>query len=618
MNDSYITPIKPLLQRLKIILAKAALTAALALPTLTASTQKDFTPDWSKGILWYQIFPERFSNGDPKNDPKAEDQNGAYPFDDTSAFRIHPWTSDWYKLQPYEQQNGKNIYFNLQRRRYGGDIQGIINKLDYLKSLGVGAVYVTPLFWSPSSHKYDALMYHHIDPTFGPDPEGDKKLIATENPLNPDSWVWTKADKLALKLIDEVHKRGMRIIFDGVFNHVGVKNFAFQDLEKNQQASPYKDWFIVQQWRDSAAGKPFQYKGWFGVKTLPEFREDSGGIVAGPKQYIFNATKRWMNPMGKGIANGIDGWRLDVAYDVSHAFWKDWRKWVRSINPQAYMTAELVDPIAKTRPYLQGDEFDATMNYNFAFIVHDFFVQDSTAIRVSQFDARLKEMREAFGGGVALNMQNLMNSHDATRIGSAVANPDGLRFGDWGKYFNWSQKSNNKAYNARKPTPDQLKKQKLIAAFQLLYLGAPMIYYGDEAGMWGANDPDCRKPMVWKEKAYEPETYNPDQTVHAPDAVAFNSELFSWYQKFAKLRNTMASVRVGDYTTLALDDTGQWFAFSRKYGKEETIVVVNRGSKPVNFTHPKLSGGTFKNVFSKKAAKRVTVAPMDLVVLSNK
>jgi glycosidase len=292
--------------------------------------------------------------------------------------------------------------------------------------------------------------------------------------------------------------------------------------------------------------------------------------------------------------------------------------WVRSINPQAYMTAELVDPIAKTRPYLQGDEFDATMNYNFAFIVHDFFVQDSLAIPVTQFDARLKELREAFGGGVALNMQNLMNSHDATRIGSAVANPDGLRFSDWGKYFNWSQKSNNKSYNARKPTPAQVKKQKLIAAFQLLYLGAPMIYYGDEAGMWGANDPDCRKPMVWKEKEYEPETHNPDQTRHDGDAVAFNSELFSWYQKFAGLRNTMASVRVGDYTALALDDAGQWFAFSRKYGEEETIVVVNRGTKPVSFSHSKLASGSFKNVFSKKPARQVTVAPMDLVVVSNK
>jgi cyclomaltodextrinase / maltogenic alpha-amylase / neopullulanase len=583
-----------------------------------ASAQKDFTPDWSKGIVWYQIFPERFSNGDNKNDPKVTDQSGAYPFDDTSAFQIHPWTSDWYQLQPYEKKNGKNIWFNIQRRRYGGDLQGILNKLDYLRSLGINAIYLTPIFWSPSSHKYDALMYHHVDPTFGPDPDGDKKMMEKEDPLNPATWVWTKADLLALKLIDEVHKRKMRIIFDGVFNHIGQRSFAFRDLEKNQQASAYKDWFIVDSWRDSAKGTTFKYKGWFGISTLPEFKEDSTGIVAGPKKYIFDATMRWMNPMNKGIAHGIDGWRLDVAYNVGHPFWKDWRKWVRSINPNAYMTAELVDPIEKTRPYLLGDEFDATMNYNFAFIVHDFFVQDTTGSSVTQFDAKLKELREAFGPGVAFNMQNLMNSHDATRLASAVANPDGLKFGNWGRYFGWSQKSNNKNYNARKPTPEQIKKQKLIAAFQMLYLGSPMIFYGDEAGMWGANDPDCRKPMVWRDKKYDPETYNPDQTTHDPDEVKYNTDLFEWYKKFILLRKEYISLRLGDYTTLAVDDKQKLYAFSRKYGKEEVIVVVNRGKEPVKFFHDSLTNNKFKNVFTKRVANRVDIMPMDVVVLCNK
>ncbi|WP_210465159.1 glycoside hydrolase family 13 protein [Rufibacter roseolus] len=583
-----------------------------------AQKPKDFTPDWSKGVVWYQVFPDRFSNGDPKNDPKVTDQAGAYPFDVTSPFEIHPWTSDWYQLQPYEQKNGKDIYFNIQRRRYGGDLQGIINKLDYLQSLGVNAIYLNPIFWAPSSHKYDALAYHHVDPTLGPDPDGDKKLMEQENPLDAKTWAWTSADKLALKLIEEVHKRNMYIIFDGVFNHMGVNSFAFKDVQKNQQNSPYKDWFMVESWRDPAKGTEFKYKGWFGVSTLPEFKEDNTGIVAGPKEYIFNATQRWMNPMGKGIKSGIDGWRLDVAYDVGHPFWKDWRKFVRSINPNAYMTAELVFSIEETRPYLSGDEFDATMNYNFAFIVHDFFIQEKKASTVTQFDSKLKELREAFGEGVALNMQNLMDSHDATRLGSAVANPDGLRFGDWGKYFNWSQKSNNKQYNARKPNAEQLQKQKLIAAFQLLYLGSPMIYYGDEVGMWGSNDPDCRKPMVWQNLKYEPETHNPDQTKHEPDQVAFNQDLYNWYKKYIGLRNKYASIKRGNYTTLAVDDAQQLYAFSRKLGNEEVIVVVNRGSKPVTFSHDLLKKGQYKEVFSKKPMKTVQVKPMDLVVISNK
>ncbi|RZJ91859.1 MAG: alpha-amylase [Chryseobacterium sp.] len=577
--------------------------------------QKSFTPEWSKGIVWYQIFPERFNNGDPTNDPKAEDQDGAYPFNTTSPFQIHSWTSDWYQLQPYEQQNGKDIYYNLQRRRYGGDLQGVINKLDYIKSLGIDAIYMTPIFWSPSSHKYDALCYHHVDPTFGPDPKGDIALMEKENPLDVKTWVWTKADLLALKLIKEVHSRNMRIIFDGVFNHMGVKSFAFRDVEKNQQASPYADWFSVKSWNDAAKGTTFDYNGWFGVKTLPEFKEDNHGIVAGPKQYIFNATKRWMNPMDKGTKDGIDGWRLDVAYDVGHPFWKDWRKWVRSINPTAYMTAELVYPINETKPYLEGDEFDATMNYNFAFIMHDFFIQDKTGSTVTTFDARLKELREAFGNDVALNMQNLMNSHDATRLASAVANPDGLKFGDWGKYFNWSQKSNNKDYNARKPTASQIQKQKLIAAFQMLYLGSPMIFYGDEAGIWGGNDPDCRKPMIWEDKKYDPETYNPDQTRHEADQVAFNKELFNWYQKFMGLRKTYKSLQLGDYTTVEKNDIQRFYAFSRKYNSEEVLVLINRSEKPVQYKSAILKSGSYKDVFSKKTFKSVTIQPMDLVVL---
>ena len=583
----------------------------------TLFAQNDFTPNWSKGVVWYQIFPDRFHNGDPSNDPKVTDQDGAYPFDSTSDFQIHPWTSDWYELQLYEQKNGKDVFYNIQRRRYGGDLQGVIYKLDYLQSLGVNAIYMNPIFWAPSSHKYDALCYHHVDPTFGPDPEGDKKMILNEDPLNPEKWVWTKADLLALKLIDEVHKRKMFIIFDGVFNHLGVNSFAFRDVAEKQEKSAYKDWFMVDSWNDAAKGTKFEYQGWYGVKTLPELKEDNNGIVSGPKQYIFNATKRWMNPMNKGTQYGIDGWRLDVAYCIAHPFWKDWRKLVKSINTEAYLTAELVDPIEKTKPYLSGDEFDATMNYNFSFLVHDFFVQDLKGSSVTQFDSKLKELREGFGEGVAMNMQNLVDSHDATRIGSAVANPDGKKFGDWGDYFNWSQKSNNKVYNARKPTSKQLEKQKLIAAFQLLYLGSPMIYYGDEAGMWGGNDPDCRKPMVWADKNYNAEKFNPDQSKHEADKVEFNADLFNWYKKFIGLRNQYKAIKLGNCTTIETNDTAKTYAFSRKLGSEEVIVIINRSDKAVLFVNPILKKGNYKEVFMKKAVKKVTIQPMNIVVLSN-
>ena len=324
-----------------------------------------------------------------------------------------------------------------------------------------------------------------------------------------------------------------------------------------------------------------------------------------------------MNPMNKGAQYGIDGWRLDVAYCIAHPFWKDWRKLVKSVNPEAYLTAELVDPIEKTKPYLSGDEFGATMNYNFSFLVHDFFIQDLKGCTVTSFDSKLKELREGFGEGVAMNMQNLVGSHDATRIGSAVANPDGKKFGDWGDYFNWSQKSNNKNYNARKPTANQLEKQKLIAAFQILYLGSPMIYYGDEAGMWGGNDPDCRKPMVWADKKYNDEIANPDQSKHEVDKVEFNQDLFNWYKKFIGLRNQYKAIKLGSYTTIETNDAEKTYAFSRKLGNEEVIVIINRSEKAVLFANPILKKGNYKEVFTKKATKKVTIQPLGVVVLSN-
>jgi len=219
------------------------------------SNEIDFVPEWAKEVIWYQIFPERFRNGDPSNDPHIENLKGAWPYDITSPWQIHPWTSDWYNLQPYEQKNGKNVWFNMQRRRYGGDIQGIIDKIDYLQELGVTALYLNPIFEAPSLHKYDGATYHHIDPNFGPDPDGDREIIASEIFDDPLTWKWTSADKLFLKLVKELHSRGMYIIIDGVFNHMGTNSYAFQDLKKNQQKSNYINWTSVKKWENPKAGE---------------------------------------------------------------------------------------------------------------------------------------------------------------------------------------------------------------------------------------------------------------------------------------------------------------------------------------------------------------------------
>jgi len=557
-----------------------------------SKVNKEFVPQWAKNVVWYQIFPERFRDGDPTNNPTINDLKGADPKELPKEWEVHPWGSDWYALQDYEKANGEpELWKHILRRRYGGDLQGVINKLDYLQDLGITAIYLNPVFQSPSLHKYDGESYHHIDPNFGPDPEGDRALIASENPLDPSTWVWTSADKLALQLIDEAHSRDMKIIFDGVFNHLGYNSFAFQDVIKNQQNSPYKDWFMIKSWDDEEKGTEFDYEGWFGVKSLPEFKEDSTGIVEGPKKYIFNATQRWMNPQNKGIEHGIDGWRLDVAYCIGHPFWKKWRKHVRSINPEAYMTAEIVDDPEKVTPYMQGDEFDGEMNYNFAFASAEFFFNtDSTKINASTYDQKLKALRDLYPQGVAYVSQNLFGSHDSNRIGSHIVNRDrGIgNFRNWGNYFNASVAGNNPNYSTRKPQKEDIDLQKLFAIMQMTYVGAPMIYYGDEVGMWGGNDPDCRKPMIWDDIVYEDEVFNADGSTHKPDKVETNTSLFNHYKKLISIRKKHPSLQQGTYKTLFTNDAKGIFVFERQYEGESIVVAINNGDEEFILDIPEL------------------------------
>ncbi len=580
-------------------LVPLALASVLAVAVYAdqSAAPEEFVPAWAKSVVWYQIFPERFRNGDPANDPRVEDLRGADPQEMPQAWQVHPWGSDWFELQPWEKQNGEpELWKHLLRRRYGGDLQGIIDRLPYLKELGVTALYLNPVFDAPSLHKYDGASYHHIDPNFGPDPEGDRALMATENPLDPSTWVWTKADELALQLIDAAHAHGMRIIFDGVFNHMGVNSFAFRDVERNQQASPYRDWFTVRSWRDPEKGTPFAYDGWFGVPSLPELREDEHGIVAGPRDYIFAATERWMNPKGRGRQHGIDGWRLDVAFCVGHPFWKAWRAHVKRLNPEAYLTAEIVDVAEKVVPYMQGDEFDSEMNYNFLFTAVEFFVDPAPQrIAAGEFDRRLQTLRELYPPGVAETSMTLLGSHDTNRIASYIVNRGIGRYRDWATYFTTSKTSENPAYSARKPSVADYHLQKLLVIFQMTYVGAPMIYYGDEVGMWGGNDPDCRKPMIWDDLAYADEVYGPDaKTTHAPDPVAVNRDLLAHYRKMIALRNKSPALQRGAYRTLLADDARDLFAFERTLAGERVIVVFNNAGQPVTHTVANLDDGAYR------------------------
>lgn len=555
-------------------------------------------PDWSKGIVWYQIFPERFRNGDTTNDPVLAEQQGCWPHNQEGPWKIHPWGSDWYAMQPYELANGKDIWYNITRRRYGGDLQGIINKLDYLQELGIGAIYLNPVFVSPSHHKYDIASYHHIEPTFGPDPEGDRKIIGQEIPDDPSTWKWTSADLLMLELIRKCHDRGIRIILDGVFNHVGYNHFAFQDVLKNQEDSRFRDWFTIRSFENKKKGTSFEYEGWWGVKDMPELKEDSNGIADGPRKYIFDITERWMDPNNDGDpSDGIDGWRLDVAYCVGHPFWKSWRRHVRSINPDAYMTAEVIDTPENMKPYLEGDEFDAVMNYNFAFIASDYFINQKKGINASTFDSLLAGLREAYHPDVTHAMQNLMGSHDTHRFSSRILNRDIVSFRNVPDFFDKTKVQANPDFMTHKPSNENYRLMKLIVIFQMMYPGSPMIYYGDEVAMWGAGDPCCRKPMVWDDINYDWEVYFPDGPRKAfPDEVEVNKDLLEHHKKLIGLRNAHPAIQKGKYKTLVAD--GDIFAFGRKWKDEEVIVILNKGNDDESVVLKELDAGKYLDLLN--------------------
>jgi len=532
-------------------------------------------PDWSAQAVFYQIFPERFNNGDASNDPQIPDLKGSWPHGKVQEWAISPWISDWYKLQSWELNNGKGFYYNAQLRRYGGDLQGIINKLDYLTELGISAIYINPIFESPSLHKYDAAFYHHVDDNFGPDPEKDRNIIARENPSDPESWQWTTADSLFLQLLQQAHKKEIRVIIDGVFNHVGLNFWAFRDVADNQQNSVYKDWFTINSWDDpETAENEFDYECWAGAKQLPEFREDENGLVPGPREHVHAVVKRWMDPNNDGNpSDGIDGWRLDVAEKVSINFWREFRNWVKEINPQAYITGEIwwedwkKNKMFNAAPWLQGDVFDGVMNYRWGRAARMFVIDSEYRISAQGFVDSVQAVFKDYGNHV-YSVMNMVDSHDMERLSSQVVNRD--YWPDHG-----ANMRDNPEYDVRKPTKIEQLKQKLIVGMQLASPGIPVIYYGDEAGMWGADDPDCRKPMVWPDVLYEPEQSHPFGKKRPEDAVFFDNDLFSWYQKLIKIRRENKVLSSGNIEYFLINDDRNILGYKRSNKTQSIYVLIN-------------------------------------------
>jgi len=538
----------------------------------------DFTtPDWARDAVWYQVFPERFRNGDPANDP------GDFWYEN----RL-PWTSAWWKAHPGhgEAAGDDNFYRgngNVWKRRFGGDIQGLREKLPYLRGLGVNAIYLNPVFEADSMHKYDTTDFRHIDDNFGV--KGDLQLPGVEGETDdPATWRWSESDKLFLAFVEEAHAQGFKVVIDGVFNHVGRSHPFFLDVLRRGRDSKYADWFEVVDWGDprkiaeaapeggweeadleallAVHGKPggIRWRAWDGDDGhLPVFRKDEHlGLAQGPRDHIFAITQRWLAPDGDP-RKGVDGFRLDVPGDIPHPFWIDWRRHVKAINPEAYISGEIW---SYAQPWLAGDQFDAVMNYPFAMAAQDFFVDTHTGITASQFGNRLAHLVDAYPLQASLVQMNLFDSHDTDRLASMFVNPD--RDYDQANRI----QDNGPDYDRRAPDATQWRRMMQAVTCQMTFLGAPMIYYGSEAGMWSPDDPSNRMPMLWR-----------DLLPYEDRALRFNQPVFDHYRKLIAIRHALPALRRGAYRVVHADDGDGVLVYGRFVDGQHVFVALNRSQR---------------------------------------
>ena len=566
---------------------------------LTPEEAYALPPAWAQDASWYQIFPERFRNGDPSNDPTLADvQPGSetYPL----SWTVTPWGHDWYAPEPWvADYESEEFHRFAQLRRYGGDLQGVLDKLDYLDDLGINAIYFNPLNDAPSLHKYDARHYRHIDRNFGPDPRGDAELIANEDPLDPSTWVLTTADSLFLDLVDAAHARGIRVILDYSFNHTGTDFWAFNRVRAEGAKSEVADWYEVERFDDpSTPGNEFAYRGWLGIAGLPEFAEHNEvyrperygdafikpltGDIASERlrEHIFTVTRRWLDPNGDGDpSDGVDGYRLDVAAEVGMDFWRAFRREVRAVNPEAYLVGEVwyatwPDDIIDPTPYLQGDQFDAVMNYLKFRLLRGTLAKRPPLTEVSGFGESLRALERDYDPAFARAMMNVMASHDSPRLVTSVGNDNAYKY--------HANPRDDEDYIIHRPDADAYARAELLTVAQFTSVGAPHVFYGEELGMWGADDPENRKPMWWPDVAFEVESTHPSGKTRPVDTVGFahqppssqGADRLSLYKALTRLRKIRPELRRG---TMEVLESGHpdVLRYRRSYEGETCEVYLN-------------------------------------------
>lgn len=515
------------------------------------------TPAWAKGAVMYQIFVDRFCNGDPSNDV----EDGEYVYIGEPVCKVKDWN---------EFPAAMDI-----RRFHGGDLQGVLDKLDYLEELGVEVIYFNPLFVSPSNHKYDIQDYDYIDPHYGviiedggevlPEGEKDNTRATKYQKRTGDIRNLEASNRLFAKLVEEMHTRGMRVILDGVFNHCGSFN-KWMDRERIYEPqpeyekgayvsaqSPYRDFFHFFDEREEAWPYNKNYDGWWGHDTLPKLNyEDSPTL----EEYILNIGKKWISP-----PYNADGWRLDVAADLgysneyNHIFWENFRKAVKSANPQALILAEHYgDP----GEWLQGDEWDSVMNY-------DAFMEPLTWF-LTGMEKHSDERRTDLWGN-ADNFVNTMNHFMASMLTPSLqvamnelSNHDHSRFLTRtnhivGRVAQLGSKAAEEGIN--------LAVMREAVAVQMTWVGAPTVYYGDEAGVCGFTDPDSRRTYPWGQE---------------------NRELVEFHKEMIRIHKREKPLRTGSLKMLSW--SSNVLAYARFQEGEQIIVVLNNSKELKEVTIP--------------------------------
>jgi glycosidase len=343
------------------------------------------------------------------------------------------------------------------------------------------------------------------------------------------------------------------------------------------------------------------------------------------KQHIFNVTRRWLDPDGDGNpSDGVDGFRLDVAGEIPMGFWREYRKVVRSVNPEAYLVGEIwwlewPDKLLNPKIFLQGDQFDAIMNYRWFRIARGFFGQAEPVLTSTGFVQEINRINKGIGNGNLQVMMNVVSTHDSPRLSTSLYNKT------MDKYK--AKPSDNPDYKINKPDDLTRKEQILLLIHQFTFIGAPQIYYGEEVGMWGADDPDCRKPMIWDDIVYKDEraAFDPKKS-HPVDIVRPDTSLKRFYMKLCKMRKENPVLVYGDLSFSVADDQNMTLAYNRTMRNDEIVVVFNRSDKTQIIKVPVKTNGEYANVlsesnksiFSNQNKIELNLEPLRAVVLKKK